>query len=510
MINTQPTRPRSTPSRQVRPDIARHLAARALLALAFLAVPACCLAQVLPSDKYLPSTTDSGNVSYQVLNSIIAPCDAAAPPCPTSGTYLITSGETVLFSAGGIIKLEPGFHASAGSSFHAQIYLPPETITTPSVSGQTSGNPNTSYTYTASNALSNLGHPVQYQFTWGDGTNSGWLAAGTTTASHTWTAAGAYSVTVQARCSTDTAALSTASTPVNVTVALPSPDFTIASTHSGNFIQGQTSAFYALTVTNSGPGATTGTITVADTVPTGLTATSIAGSGWSCTQPAGPCTRSDIWSTGAQLPAITLAVNVASNAPAAVSNVATVSGGGETNTSNDQATDPTTIIRLPQLTITSTHSATFTQADVGDTYTLTVSNSSIAGPTNGTTVTVTEAIPAGVVPTNIAGAGWTCIQPAGPCTRSDILAAGASYPPITLTVSIAPNAPATTTNAVGVSGGGSAAYSASDPTIIAVLPRYSNPLAFATPASVVAGIPVTMSITYTNDNGPGAITGGHG
>ena len=38
-----------------------------------------------------------------------------------------------------------------------------------------------------------------------------------------------------------------------------------------------------------------------------------------------------------------MTVNVASNAPASVTNTATVSGGGETNTANDTASDPTTI-----------------------------------------------------------------------------------------------------------------------------------------------------------------------
>ena len=67
------------------------------------------------------------------------------------------------------------------------------------------------------------------------------------------------------------------------------------------------------------------------------------GSGWSCTQPAGPCTRSDALAAGSSYPAITLTVNVSGTAAASVTNTVTVSGGGETNTGNDQASDPTTI-----------------------------------------------------------------------------------------------------------------------------------------------------------------------
>jgi len=125
------------------------------------------------------------------------------------------------------------------------------------------------------------------------------------------------------------------------------PDLTIASTHSGNFLQGQTGATYTITATNSGTASTSGTVTVADTVPAGLTATGIAGNGWTCTQqPSGPCTRSDVLAAGASYPAIALTVTVAVNAPSSVTNTATVSGGGETNTSNDTANDLTTIIAI--------------------------------------------------------------------------------------------------------------------------------------------------------------------
>ena len=42
-------------------------------------------------------------------------------------------------------------------------------------------------------------------------------------------------------------------------------------------------------------------------------------------------------------------MNVASNAPANVVNTAKVSGGGETNTGNDTASDPTTVLTSPAL-----------------------------------------------------------------------------------------------------------------------------------------------------------------
>ena len=126
-------------------------------------------------------------------------------------------------------------------------------------------------------------------------------------------------------------------------MATPLPDLAIAKSHTGSFSPGQTGAKYTLTVSNIGTAATSGTVIVSDPLPTGLTATAIAGAGWNCTSPGGPCTRNDALAAGASYPAITLTVNVSGNAPSTVINTATVSGGGESNTSNDAASDPTAI-----------------------------------------------------------------------------------------------------------------------------------------------------------------------
>ncbi len=60
-------------------------------------------------------------------------------------------------------------------------------------------------------------------------------------------------------------------------------DLVIDKSHTGDFRQGQTGAEYKIAVKNNGPGATTGTVTVTDTLPDGLSATAISGTGWTCT-----------------------------------------------------------------------------------------------------------------------------------------------------------------------------------------------------------------------------------
>jgi hypothetical protein len=101
----------------------------------------------------------------------------------------------------------------------------------------------------------------------------------------------------------------------------------IQSAHSGAFTQGQTGATYALTVTNGvGAGTTAGTVTVTEVLPAGLTLTSMAGTGWTCTSPT--CTRTDALIGGSSYPAIAVTVTVSAAAPGQLTNLASVSGGG--------------------------------------------------------------------------------------------------------------------------------------------------------------------------------------
>jgi hypothetical protein len=95
----------------------------------------------------------------------------------------------------------------------------PETVTAPTtLSGTTCGNTNTSYSYSTGGSTSSSGHSVQYRFDWGDGTDSGWLGVGTTSASKSWSSPGTYSVKTQARCLADTSVLSSSSNSLDVAI----------------------------------------------------------------------------------------------------------------------------------------------------------------------------------------------------------------------------------------------------------------------------------------------------
>jgi uncharacterized repeat protein (TIGR01451 family) len=131
----------------------------------------------------------------------------------------------------------------------------------------------------------------------------------------------------------------------NVAVA----DLSVAKSHTGNFTTGQ-SGTYTLTVANAGPSPASGTTTLTDALPSGLSFVSATGTGWSCgaTGQVVTCTHPGPLAPGAALPAVTLTVSVASDAPASLTNTATVSNPTFDNVAtNNSASDPTPIVQLP-------------------------------------------------------------------------------------------------------------------------------------------------------------------
>jgi uncharacterized repeat protein (TIGR01451 family) len=167
----------------------------------------------------------------------------------------------------------------------------------------------------------------------------------------TGSAAGVYNNTSGAVSSTNGGTGNTASASLTIAVA----DLTIGKTHVGTFKRGQIGAIYTITVKNVGVGPTIGTVSVTDTLPILMTATAISGTGWTCNLGTLTCTRSDALAPGASYPVITLTANLSLAISNSFTNKATVSGGGETNTANDTASDP--IIIGPPIVITP-HSTT--------------------------------------------------------------------------------------------------------------------------------------------------------
>ena len=116
------------------------------------------------------------------------------------------------------------------------------------------------------------------------------------------------------------------------------------------------------------------------------------------------------------------------------------------------------------LSISCTHTGYFTAGEQGATYQLTVGNPAYLSSTSD--VVVTDTLPAGFTAMGMGGNGWSCTLPILTCTRSDALAGGSSYPPITVTVSVSPSAPVTTVNNIVKVTTNGVTNTATDPTAI--------------------------------------------
>jgi uncharacterized repeat protein (TIGR01451 family) len=148
-------------------------------------------------------------------------------------------------------------------------------------------------------------------------------------------------VTNTAEVSSDGVANSVNSTSNDVTgIVSPPPSLSITKSHTGNLTQGQAGE-YTVTVSNAaGAGPTSGTVTITETVPAGMTLASMAGTEWSCPNLSVSCTRTDELQAGVSYPSITVTVNVANNAPVSVTNQVTVTLGA----TSLNASDTTTIV----------------------------------------------------------------------------------------------------------------------------------------------------------------------
>ncbi len=258
-------------------------------------------------------------------------------------------------------------------------------------------------------------------------------------------------------------------TPVN-----SAPDIALAKRHAGTFTVGQPGA-YTLAAVNVGNIATSGTVTVLDTLPAGLSFTSGAGTGWAVNAAAGIVTATY---AGAIAPtdSAVFSVNVGVAAPAVplVTNSAVAQAAGDVDAANDRAVDPTTVqtpLPTPDLQLVKRHNGSFAVAATG-TYALTVTNvgnAATSGP-----ITLTDVLPAGLTYAASAAPGWA-VQSTTPnvvATYAAALAPGDSAT-FNLTVNVGLAAfPATTNlaNAQTAGDANAANNQASDPTTVTGAP----------------------------------------
>lgn len=168
-------------------------------------------------------------------------------------------------------------------------------------------------------------------------------------------------------------------------------DLSLAKTATSGLSVGN-NATYNLSVTNNGPQSASGSITISDTLPTGLSFVSGTGTGWSCSAAGSvvTCTNAGPVSSGTTMPAVTLTVAVASGALPNVTNTATVASTTFDHASaNNSSTVTKSVMNLVLVKTVSPSGSQIPGADL--TYTITFTNS---GGAVASSFVITDPIPA--------------------------------------------------------------------------------------------------------------------
>ncbi|HEV7485033.1 MAG TPA: hypothetical protein VGQ65_05085 [Thermoanaerobaculia bacterium] len=200
------------------------------------------------------------------------------------------------------------------------------------------------------------------------------------------------------------------------TTVVPSANLSITNTASGNPVNAGSALSFAIVVSNGGPDATSGTVTVTNIFPSGVTSFTFSGTGWTCGSLSGntaTCTTATSIANAGTAPTLTLSMTAPGNGPALDS--ATVSATtADPSNANNTASQSVTITAQSDLAITKTGPASST-AGSPLTYTITVTNN---GPSDATAVSVTDPTPAGTSFVSNSGACTTTF----PCTLGTMTA----------------------------------------------------------------------------------------
>jgi uncharacterized repeat protein (TIGR01451 family) len=278
------------------------------------------------------------------------------------------------------------------------------------------------------------------------------------------------------------------------------PDMTLGKSHVGNFVRGST-ASYTVPVSNlSLYGATSGVVTINDTLPFGLTPTGGSGSGWSCgvSGQTLSCVRGDSLGAQSSYPSITINATVSQSAPATVTNTALVGGGGEINLANDSATDVASVVSSASLSVTNVASPDPVAAGGNITYTQVLTNT---GPSAADNATFIAAIPPNTSFVSFAiPAGWNCVGPGVGATSGNVVCTNANMAGSTsANFGLVVRVNTGTANGTVINETASASSSASDPTS-------TNNSATAT---TVVGTTAGGELTVTNSASPNPVIAGN-
>jgi len=281
---------------------------------------------------------------------------------------------------------------------------------------------------------------------------------------------------------------------------------TISKAFSAATVGLQESVTLTFTLANPNPATDLTGVSFSDDMPAGLLIANPDSLGGTCDTSVVTLSSTNISLVGTVLPAnssCTLSIDVRATAAGdqvnTTGNITSTEGG-----TGGTATATVTVV-VPDLTVAMSHAGNFVLQQIGATYTITVSNS--GGADTSALIVVDDKLPAGLTATGLSGANWNCTLSPLECTRGDVLPAGTSFEPITLTVNVTNSAALTFINLVTVSGGGES-NTANDTQgdVTNTIPALSMGAQTTNPTVIagrVAQIPLNLIVNTPN---PGTVT----
>jgi uncharacterized repeat protein (TIGR01451 family) len=287
-------------------------------------------------------------------------------------------------------------------------------------------------------------------------------------------------------------------------------DLAISEVATASTVYAGNSIGFVQTVSNNGPAAAT-TVTVTETVPSGMTYQSMTvPPGWSCTAPSGgtfTCNTASLAVGAVATLQFDVLVPSSTANNTVVTNTTTVAtSNGDPLASNNTASANTTALAAVDMAVTNT--GTPNPVTAGGTITLTqvVTNN---GPSDSGAATLVETIPANTTFGTISGAGWSCGTPSGgtvTCTIANMIPGASTTFTMTLTVNGGTAAGTLIANTASVSSASSEKIPANNAATFTDVVASGTQAdvsvtASATPSPVIAGQNITYSGTVAN-NGP--------
>jgi uncharacterized repeat protein (TIGR01451 family) len=261
-------------------------------------------------------------------------------------------------------------------------------------------------------------------------------------------------------------------TAADVDTLVPNADLQVTKTDSPDPVTAGTDLTYTVNLTNAGP-SDGHTVTVTDAVPpntTFVSASVTTGSGWGIASPAVGGTGNVVFSKGTVALGETATFSIVVHVLASVASGTTITNSATAATAdvdptpaNSTGTATTTVQTSADLQVTKTDSPDPVTAGTDLTYTINLAN---AGPSDGHTVAVTDAVPPNttfVSASVTTGSGWGITAPAVGGTGNVVFSKGTVALSETATFSIVVHVLASAANGSMITNSATAAGAGGDP-----------------------------------------------